>query len=94
MIVAAPSYNFSTGSIAYPFLEGLIGYTSTSQSGGFATSTGITWGGRAGVKVAVAGQALLNLAIQFNGTGWTQNGEPVQSNSNELSISAGFTVWF
>ena len=28
MILAAPSYNFKTEGIAYPFIEGLVGYTS------------------------------------------------------------------
>ncbi len=94
MIVAAPSYNFITGGMAYPFIEGLIGYTSTAESGGYATSHGIIWGGRGGVKLAVATQALLNLAIEFKRTSWSQSGEPVMSNTNDFSISGGFTVWF
>jgi hypothetical protein len=91
MILVAPSYNFKTEGIIYPFIEALFGYT--AQSNG-STSSGFSWGGRGGVKLAITDKGLLNLGIQYlqitidpdqakNRFGW-----------NQLDISAGFTVWF
>lgn len=90
MIFAAPSYNFNTGSRAYPFLEALLGFT--SQSNG-STRSGFSWGGRGGVKVAIAEHALLNLGLQYIQITLNQSGAAERSGSNNISVSAGFSVW-
>ncbi len=91
MIFAAPSYNFKTEGIAYPFIEALIGYTSQTDG---STFSGFSWGGRAGVKLAVTGKGLLNLAIQYVQITLNPEGAVNRNGSNQLAISAGFTVWF
>lgn len=91
----APSYNFTTESKTYPFIEGLIGYNTASSSGSSSSSGGLCWGGRTGLKVNVTGNGLLIVALQYSQitmepSGWTGN----RYGSNVLSVSAGFTVWF
>ncbi len=92
-VFLAPSYNFkTTRENLYPFIEGLIGYTSQSVSSG-STSNGISYGGRAGLKISVGSSGLLNVGINYllitlnppNSSG--RNGE------NDFAFSAGFTVW-
>jgi hypothetical protein len=90
-ILAAPSYNFKTEGIVYPFIEALFGYT--SQSNGSSRS-GFSWGGRGGVKIVVTGKGLLNLGVQYLQITLNPSGANTRSGSNQLAISAGFTVWF
>ena len=91
MILAAPSYNFKTEGIVYPFIEALLGYT--SQSNGSSRS-GFSWGGRGGIKLAVTDKGLLNLGIQYVRITLNPSGATNRYGSNQLAISAGFTVWF
>lgn len=90
-IFAAPSYNFRTGGNAYPFIEALLGYTSQSVS---STSSGFSWGGRGGVKIAVTDKGLLNLGVQYLQITLDRPGAGERNGSNQFSIAAGFTVWF
>ncbi len=91
MILLAPSYNIRTGSNAYPFVEGLIGFSSQSDG---STASGVTWGFRGGVKVAVTGKGLLNLGLQYLQVNLNPSGAVNRYGSNEIAILAGFTVWF
>ena len=91
MIFAAPSYNFKTNGNTYPFIEGLLGYA--SQSSGSSSNSGFSWGGRGGVKLAVTDKGLLNLAIQYVQITLNSSGAPNRSGNNQLTISAGFTIW-
>ena len=92
MIFAAPSYNFKTGGIGYPFVEGLVGYT--SQSGVGESLGGFSWGARGGVKLAVGGNGLLNIAMQYLQVTLNESGAAERSGTNQLTVSAGFTLWF
>lgn len=89
-IFLAPSYNFSTGGIAFPFLEGLLGYT--SQSNG-THETGFSWGARGGVKLSVTDGGLLNLGIQYVQLTINSRDTPGRTGLDEFVFSAGFTVW-
>jgi hypothetical protein len=82
----APSYNIRTHSIAYPFIEGEIGYNSNSPE------SGLCFGGRAGVKLAIAPHALINIAIQYLVQNYSSNGTS-EGSSNNLVIGIGFTVY-
>jgi hypothetical protein len=90
-LFVAPSYNFRTEGSAYPFIEALLGYTSVSDG---VTQSGFSWGGRGGVKVAVTGHALANLAVEYLQITLNPSGATKRTGSNQLLISAGFTVWF
>jgi hypothetical protein len=91
MILVAPSYNFKTEGITYPFIEALLGYT--SQSNGYSRS-GFSWGGRGGVKICLTEKGLLNIGIQYVQITLNPGGASNRNGSNQLAISAGFTVWF
>lgn len=78
------AYNFTTEGAGYPFLEGLVGFSSLSND---ESLSGLAWGGRGGVKVSIAEQALLNLALQYT----RQNYENTELAI--LSVTAGFSVW-
>jgi hypothetical protein len=91
----APSYNFITDGKTFPFIEGLLGYTTNSSGNSSSSSGGLCWGGRAGLKVNVTGHGLLLIALQYSQitlepSGWSGS----RYGSNVLSVSAGFTVWF
>lgn len=97
MIFVAPSYNFKTQGIAYPFIEALLGYTSESESEPESYSydaSGFSWGGRAGVKLAVVDRVLLNIGIQYVQITENPSGASSRNGYDEFSISGGFTVWF
>jgi hypothetical protein len=87
----APAYNFYVGGIVYPFIEGLIGYTSVSQGG--SSASGISFGGRGGIKVALTGKGLLNLGIEYRLITTNPSGADKRFGYNLLAITAGFTVW-
>ena len=88
----APSYNFKTQSIAYPFVEGLAGLT--SQTSGGSTISGFSWGGRGGVKIALTEKGLLNIGAQYLVITANPKGVTKRNGTNELSVLAGWTVWF
>lgn len=90
-IFVAPSYNFKTEGNAFLFIEALLGYT--AQTNG-TTYSGVSWGGRAGVKTAVAGHALVNLGAEYLQVTLNRSGQTKRNGYNQFLISAGFTVWF
>ena len=99
-IYFAPAWNFDLRSNLFPFIEGRIGYnTSSSDDGNSATEdptySGLSWGLRGGVKVQVGNSALVNLALSYdqitmNHKDWDggRNGQ------NVFGFNAGFTIFF
>jgi hypothetical protein len=86
----APSYNFKLQSSAFPFVEGLAGYTARTNGG---TVGGFSYGGRAGVKIAVTERGLLTLAGQYLLVTLNPSGADKRNGYNQLLFSAGFGVW-
>jgi hypothetical protein len=92
-IFLAPSYNFTTTSgNLFPFIEGLIGYTSQTSTGSTDLS-GLSYGGRAGIKVPVGGSGLLNIGVQYLMITLNRSGSSSRNGENDLAIAAGFAVW-
>lgn len=92
-IFLAPAYNFQLqNSTVTPFIEGLIGFSSVSSSGNSAS--GLSFGGRGGIKVNVTGQALLNVDVRYLLITEKPSGANDRFGYNELGINVGFTVWF
>jgi hypothetical protein len=89
LFILAPSYNFNTHSIAYPFIEGNIGYNSNNRTN--ATESGVCYGVRGGVKLAIASHALLNIAVQYLEQTYSSNGIS-EGTINNLVVGIGFTV--
>ncbi len=94
-ILFAPSYNFHTPTMVTPFVEGLAGLTSSSiiHTGSTKSSSGFTFGGRAGIKAAVTERGMLTIGIQFLRITLNPSGAGSRNGANELSASAGWTVW-
>jgi hypothetical protein len=99
-ILLAPSYNFTTGSIFYPFIEGQVGYSREVISGATADlnpdrrkKDGVSYGLRIGVKAAIAGNSLLNVGLQYQYINLTPAGDADWSGSAILMLSAGFTFY-
>jgi hypothetical protein len=94
-ILFAPAYNFRTGTMVTPFVEGLAGVTSASLiRPGLTTSiSGFTFGGRAGIKAALSERGMLTIGIQFLRITLNPSGAGSRNGSNELSVSAGWTIW-
>jgi len=93
----APAYNFLLkGGKIFPFVEGLVGYTSTTVDDGNndETLSGISYGGRGGVKVQLGKSSLLVAGVSY--IMYTENPEDADERfgSNDLAISLGFTVFF
>ena len=98
-IYFAPAWNFDLRSKLFPFLEGRIGYNTSSSDDGNSTTddptySGIAWGLRGGVKAQVGNSALVNLALSYdqitmNPSGWNggRNGQ------NIFGVNAGFTIF-
>ena len=78
-----------------PFVEGLAGLTSSSliHAGSTRSSSGFTFGGRLGVKAAVTERGMLTIGIQFLRITLNASGAGSRNGANELSASAGWTVW-
>jgi hypothetical protein len=91
MVLLAPSYNFSTGGSAHPFVELLLGYTALSNG---TVRSGVSWGGRGGAKLEVTEGGLLNLAVQYLQITTNVSGATRRTGLDQVAVSAGFTVWF
>ncbi len=92
-IFLAPAYNFQLqNSMVTPFVEGLIGFSSISSGGNSAS--GLSFGGRAGVKLNVTGNGLLNFDVRYLLITEKPSGATDRSGYNYLAVGLGFTVWF
>jgi hypothetical protein len=92
-IFLAPAYNFQLqNSVVTPFFEGLLGVSKTTVGGNSAS--GLSFGARAGAKVNVTGNALLNFDVRYLLITAKPSGVPDRYGSNILEIAVGFTVWF
>lgn len=96
-IFFAPAYNFDTRGNLFPFIEGRIGYNSRTikTPGGESTLSGLSWGGRGGIKVKVGCSSLANVALSYmqytyNPENWTGD----RNGYNIFAIHVGFTVFF
>ncbi|HEX2869070.1 MAG TPA: hypothetical protein VHO03_18660 [Ignavibacteriales bacterium] len=91
LFLLAPSYNFHTGSIAYPFIEALLGIASHSDGD---TRSGFSWGLRGGVKLNIVGNSNLNLGLEYLQITENPSGATSRYGYNQVAFNVGFTVWF
>jgi hypothetical protein len=94
-IYVAPSYNFYTKSIAYPYVQGAFGYNDVSSGGSSTSASGIAWALEGGVKINIAGSSLLKIGLDYSQK--TLNGSHSSDDRdgvNTLSFVAGFNVFF
>ena len=89
----APSYNIKTNDAKlYPFLEAQLGYTSLSS--GDDTNSGFSYGGRAGLKIAVVEHFLVNLSVQYLLITLNESGATERNGFNYLTVGVGISGYF
>lgn len=94
-IYAAPSYNFFTKSLAYPYIQGAFGYNSVSYGGSSSSQSGIAWAIEGGVKINVGGNSLLKVGFDYGQKTLNKSGSSSgRSGLNTFSFVAGFNVFF
>ncbi|HEY5533387.1 MAG TPA: outer membrane beta-barrel protein [Ignavibacteria bacterium] len=94
VIYLEPAYNFNTNSIAYPYIQGGIGYNSISGKS-ITTVSGFAWDLEAGVKLNLFGNSLLKFSFEYNEK--TQNPENYngkRNGFNTFNFVVGFNVFF
>lgn len=90
-ILGSVAYAFKTQGSAYPFVQGMAGYS--SYSAGSTSLSGFTWGLRGGVKVALAQHVLLLCGVQYLQVTENPSGATDRYGYNELLVGMGFSVW-
>jgi len=94
VIYLSPAYNFKTNSIAYPYIQGGIGYNSVGGEG-MKTRSGLAWDIEGGVKLNLFGNTLLKFSLDYNEK--TQNSENHtgdRNGYNTFNLVVGFNVFF
>ena len=89
----APSYNLKTNGLMYPFIEGQIGYTAVVSSY-YNNLNGFCWGARGGTKIVIAQHGLINISLQYQQLTHNPSGASGRFGENDLTFSAGFTLWY
>jgi len=84
------AYNIATESIAYPYVEGRIGYNTYSNGD---TRDGIGWVIIGGVKVQVGEGALVNIGVGYAQTTLEESGHQGERDGyNVLAFRTGFAI--
>ncbi len=91
-VLLAPAYNFDMKTNIYPFIEGLVGYTSISS--GDVTLDGISYGVRGGIKIVLGKNALVNAGVQYMNYTYKPEDADERTGTNQLMINAGLAVYF
>ena len=104
-IYFAPAWNFDLKSNLFPFIEGRIGYNTSTSKYEYLnpygiweeieeTSSGLAWGLKGGVKVKVGNSALVNLALSYDQiTMDPEDWDGDRNGQNIFGINAGFTIF-
>ena len=98
-LFVVPGYTFNTNSMFYPYVEGLIGYTSlTSNSnplGGTSSLNqgGVSWGLKGGVKYLIGKNGLFSVGIAYTQLNFSPKGASNRTGANDIALSMGFSVF-
>lgn len=99
MLFAVPGFTFQTRGTVFPFIQALVGYTSiTSDSdptggSGKLENSGISYGGRAGVKIQVGKNGLGTLGVSYMMYTFNPKGADKRYGMDHLAITLGFSVF-
>lgn len=94
-----PSYTFSTKSDVFPFVQAWVGYTSLTSNADATSGTpeldlsGLTYGGRGGIKVMVGKNGLLSVGVSYMLYTLNPKGADKRSGMNTLSITMDYSVF-
>jgi len=95
----APAWNFDLKSNVFPFIEGRIGYNTSSYDDGDSetedpSSSGLAYGARGGAKFQLGNSALVNASIGYTMVTMEPDGwDGGRIGSNGFDIMVGFTVF-
>ena len=89
----SPSYNFQTkGEDIFPFIEGQLGYTAVSS--GNYTESGLSYGGRGGIKIVAAEHFLITPSVQYLAITLNREGATTRTGFNYLVVGVGVAGYF
>jgi len=90
-IYFAPSWNFDIKEIAYPYIEGRVGYNSFNID---SVISGMAWAVVGGVKIQVGNSALVGMGLSYSQTTLEKdNHEGNRNGENILSLNVGFSIF-
>ena len=98
-LFVVPGYTFNTKSMFYPYVEGMLGYTSlTSNSnplGGTSSLNqgGVSWGLKGGVKYLIGKSGLFSVGVAYTQLNFTPKGASNRTGVNNIALSMGFSVF-
>ena len=90
-IFLVPGYAFTTKSNMYPFIEGMVGYTALKS--GATDLSGISFGGKVGVKFGVGNNGLITAGISYILFNLSPSGADKRSGYNDLALSFGYSIF-
>lgn len=99
-IFFTPAYTFTTKSSVFPYVQGMIGYTALQTDaspvggGGKLDLTGLSFGGKGGVKIAVGNSGLVNIGVSYIMYTLNAEGADKRSGFNSLAVGVGYSVYF
>ena len=91
-IFLVPGYAFTTKSNMYPFIEGMVGYTALS-GGGLTDLSGISFGGKAGVKMVVGNNGIITVGLSYILFNLSPSGANSRSGYNDIALSFGYSLY-
>ena len=87
-----PGYTFATQGSVYPYIEGLIGYN-TLKTGSSSGLSGLSYGGKGGLKMAVGKSGLFNAGVSYMLITLNPENADKRNGFNNLAVGLGFSVY-
>jgi hypothetical protein len=86
-----PGYTFQSRSSVFPFLSAMVGYTALSSDG--LDLSGVSFGGRAGIKVVVGNSGLATIGVSYIAFNLSPKGADKRSGYNNIALTLGYSVF-
>jgi hypothetical protein len=100
-IFLSPGYTFSTGGKLFPYIQGMVGYTALKTdaspvpgSSGSVDQGGISFGGKAGIKIAVGNSGMAAIGASYILFDLSPKDADKRTGLNNLAFSLGYSVYF
>ena len=90
-IFAVPGYTFNTNSNVFPFIEGIVGYTSVDFGAG--SNSGLSYGGKGGIKVMVGNNGAASFGFSYMIIDVSPSGSTGRTGFNNFAFSVGYSVF-
>jgi hypothetical protein len=91
-IFFVPGYTYSTRSNVFPFIEGMIGYTSLSQDTTLDLS-GISFGAKGGVKLVLGKSGVVSIGLSYILYNLSPKDADKRSGYNNFAFSLGYSIY-